>query len=79
MSSATSDPAGREAAIKWTKPNSCNTATGPCVEVADLPDGRVGVRNSKDPRGPILRFTPEEWRAFLGGARLGEFDGFGAT
>ena len=36
-----------------------------CVEVARLPDGRVGVRDSKDADGPILRFTPREWRAFL--------------
>ncbi len=42
-----------------------------------MPGGRIGVRNSRDPRGPVLRFTPDEWRAFLGGARNGEFDGFG--
>jgi hypothetical protein len=32
------------------------------------------VRDSKDPTGPILRFTREEWAAFLGGAKEGEFD-----
>lgn len=26
--------------------------------------------------GPVLRFTPAEWDAFLGGAKLGEFDRF---
>ena len=36
-----------------------------CVEVARLPDGRIGVRDSKDPGGPILRFAPREWRGFL--------------
>jgi hypothetical protein len=34
----------------------------------------VLVRDSKDQEGPVLRFTPGEWRAFLGGVRLGEFE-----
>jgi hypothetical protein len=42
--------------------------------VARLPDGQVGVRDSKNPGAAILRFTPAEWQAFLGGARRGEFD-----
>ena len=45
--------------------------------VANLPDGRIGVRNSRDSEGPVLRFTSDEWHAFLGGARNGEFDSFG--
>lgn len=45
-----------------------------CVEVAHLANGRTAVRDSKDPTGPTLIFTREEWRAFLGGARLGDFD-----
>ena len=32
------------------------------------------VRDSKNPRGPVLMFTPEEWDAFFGGVRNGEFD-----
>ena len=44
-----------------------------CVEVADLPDGGRLVRDSKDPDGPVLRFTPAEWEAFLAGAKTGEF------
>jgi Domain of unknown function (DUF397) len=57
----------------WIK-SSLSFANGDCVEAASLPDGRIGVRDSKDASGPILRFTPAEWRAFLGGARNGEFD-----
>jgi hypothetical protein len=45
--------------------------------VASLPGGTIGVRNSRDSAGPVLRFTPAEWRAFLGGVRNGEFDRFG--
>jgi hypothetical protein len=53
--------------------SSLSFANGNCVEVAGLPDGGIGVRNSRDPYGPVLRFTPDEWRAFLGGVRNGEF------
>ena len=62
--------------IDWTK-SSLSFANGNCAEVAELPDGSVGVRNSRDPDGPVLSFTPYEWRAFLGGVRLREFDRFG--
>ena len=61
----------------WVK-SSLSFANGNCVEVANLPDGRIGVRNSRDSLGPILRFTSDEWHAFLGGVRNGEFDTFGA-
>jgi hypothetical protein len=37
-------------------------------------DGVIGVRDSKDPNGPILVFTVEEIAAFLDGAAKGEFD-----
>lgn len=39
------------------------------------PVGRmVAVRDSKDPNGPVLMYTAAEWRAFLDGAKKGEFD-----
>jgi hypothetical protein len=62
----------------WVK-SSLSFANGNCVEVADLSGGQIGVRNSRDSRGPVLRFTPDEWRAFIGGVRNGEFDGFGMS
>jgi hypothetical protein len=62
----------------WVK-SSLSFSNGNCVEIAQLRDGRVAVRNSRHPSGPVLRFTPAEWQAFLGGARLGEFDEFGNT
>jgi hypothetical protein len=34
----------------------------------------VALRDSKDPDGPILTFTPDEWDAFLRGAKAGRFD-----
>jgi hypothetical protein len=38
---------------------------GNCVEVAATLPGIVAVRDSHDPRGPRLMFTPDAWRAFL--------------
>jgi hypothetical protein len=34
----------------------------------------VAIRDSKDPSGPVLVYTPAEWHAFLHGAKTGEFD-----
>jgi hypothetical protein len=60
----------------WVK-SSLSFANGNCVEVASLPEGEIGVRNSRDAQGAVLRFTSDEWHAFLGGVRNGEFDSFG--
>ncbi len=60
----------------WVK-SSLSFSNGNCVEVANLPGGQVGVRHSKHTEGLVLRFTPDEWQAFLGGVRSGEFDSFG--
>ena len=62
--------------LQWVK-SSLSFSNSNCVEVASLPNGGIGVRDSKDPEGAVLRFTPGEWDAFLGGARNGEFDSFG--
>jgi Domain of unknown function (DUF397) len=59
----------------WIK-SSLSFSNGNCVEVASFA-GAIGVRNSRDRGGPELRFTPDEWDAFLGGVRNGEFDDFG--
>ena len=44
-----------------------------CVEVA-VSDDEVSVRNSRDPHGPQIAYTHPEWRAFIAGAKDGEFD-----
>ncbi len=61
---------------KWIKSTS-SYGNGDSVQVASLPDGGVGVRDSKDPDGPVLAFTPAEWQAFLAGVKAGEFDALG--
>lgn len=62
--------------LPWIK-SSLSYCNSNCVEVTSLPDGGVGVRDSKDRSCPVLQFTPGEWHAFLGSARNGEFDQFG--
>ena len=58
--------------LAWLKAQ-CSTNNGQCVEIASTSD-KVAIRDSKDPDGPILVYTPGEFRAFLEGARNGEFD-----
>ena len=44
-----------------------------CVDVRMRKDG-VDTRNSKDPEGPQVSYTKEEWAAFIEGAKSGKFD-----
>ncbi|WP_406234305.1 DUF397 domain-containing protein [Nocardia sp. NBC_01009] len=58
---------------QWFK-SSRSAAQADCVEVAFLEGGVVGVRDSKNPTGPALVFTPGEWDAFTAGVQDGEFN-----
>lgn len=58
---------------QWIKSRRSNQS-GNCVEVAQLPDGSVAIRNSRHPDGPALVYTRAEIAAFLAGAKDGEFD-----
>jgi hypothetical protein len=56
----------------WRK-SAKTQANGQCVEVARVGDV-IGVRDSKNPSGPVLAFTVAEFEAFIDGAHKGEFD-----
>jgi hypothetical protein len=56
----------------WHK-SSLSGHAGNCVEVAKV-DGYIAVRDSKNKAQQPLIFTKDEWRAFLGGVELREFD-----
>ena len=49
----------------WRKSTYSGGNGGECVEVATNIPGIVAVRDSKNPDGPVLTFTRDEWRAFL--------------
>lgn len=66
------DPTQSE--LTWRKSSRSGATGSNCVEVAELSGGVRAVRDSKDPSGPALRFTPSEWSAFVAGVRDGEFD-----
>jgi uncharacterized protein DUF397 len=52
-----------EIAYDWRKSSHSGSEGGDCVEVAAHP-GAVHVRDSKDPEGPALTFSPAAWTAF---------------
>lgn len=52
----------------WVKSRHSNGQAN-CVEVARNLPGAVAVRDSKDPHGPALVFTPADWAAFTAGVK----------
>ncbi|MBB5119119.1 DUF397 domain-containing protein [Streptomyces eurocidicus] len=52
-------------AADWHKSSYSNGSGGNCVEVALRIPGFVPVRDSKRPDGPVLRFPPTAWAAFI--------------
>lgn len=55
---------------RWRRSGHC--AAGSCVEVAQVGDHFL-IRDSKEPNGPRLTFTPAEWTAFVAGVKAGDF------
>jgi hypothetical protein len=74
MKKADDSRAHKSLSDKWHKSSFSNGNGGAnCVEVRRSQDGQVHVRDSKDPEGPQLHFTPDEWKAFVSGAKADEF------
>jgi len=60
------------AALGW-RTSSYSSSEANCVQVA-LGGPAVGVRDSKDPDGPVLAVPAVRWSTFLHGIAAGDFD-----
>lgn len=61
---------------RWRK-SSRSGGGGNCVEVADNLPGIVAVRDSKDPDGPVLTFTPTAWASFVTAVKTDDLTPYG--
>lgn len=57
--------------IDWLISRTCDS--GACVGVARRGEA-VLIGNTNNPESPVTEFTIDEWRQFLAGAKLGDFD-----
>jgi hypothetical protein len=55
---------------KWRRSTRCDADH--CVEVA-FAKGKVLLRNSRQPTGPVLTFTVDQWRDFCDALASGDF------
>ncbi|MFA1539747.1 DUF397 domain-containing protein [Actinomadura monticuli] len=59
--------------IVWRKAKRSNTSGGDCVEVARRP-GNIGVRDSKDPHGPMFALSQATFRKLVRDVKAGGLD-----
>jgi hypothetical protein len=59
--------------VVWQK-SSYSNPCGSCVEVAQLTDGRIAIRNSRHPGGTALIYPRAEMAAFIHRTKAGELD-----
>ncbi|MFI9844740.1 DUF397 domain-containing protein [Nonomuraea sp. NPDC051941] len=71
MSDELADELARAA---WRKATKSGSNGGNCIEVAPLPGGRVGLRDTERPDLPAYVVSGSVWAAFIDGAKKGEFD-----
>ncbi|MPY50508.1 DUF397 domain-containing protein [Streptomyces sp. K1PN6] len=64
----------RDVVTAFKKSSASQGANTDCAEVAHTTHGGRAIRDSKDRHGPVLFFTPTEWKACTTGVRSGEFD-----
>jgi predicted secreted Zn-dependent protease len=57
--------------LDWRVSRTCDN--GACIKVARN-GGVILIGNTGNPEGPFSEFTVEEWRQFLAGVKLGDFD-----
>jgi hypothetical protein len=49
----------------WRKSSYSGNGGGDCVEVATNLPGIVAIRDSKNPDGPVLTVSRDEWASFI--------------
>ncbi|MCZ4125074.1 DUF397 domain-containing protein [Streptomyces sp. H39-S7] len=59
------------AGTAWFKSSYSGGSGTECVEATFLDDGGAAVRDSKDPDGPVLRFSAGAWMQFIRSVREG--------
>ncbi|WP_328665329.1 DUF397 domain-containing protein [Streptomyces sp. NBC_00322] len=57
----------------WFKSSYSNDTGGACVEIANL-TSQVGIRDSKNKKGPALVVPTGAWSSFIGLVRAGDVD-----
>lgn len=62
---------GASGNVAWRIASTCDAGT--CVGVARQGEFVV-IGNTSNPDGPVSEFSVAEWKAFLAGAKLGDFD-----
>jgi Domain of unknown function (DUF397) len=76
--SSYSNPSGNCVQVGVWRKSSLSTGVGDSVEISGAEDGDFLMRDSKlGDQSPVLKFTPDEWDAFLQGVKGGEFDSSG--
>jgi Domain of unknown function (DUF397) len=58
--------------LTWHVSRTCDA--GACIKVARQGES-ILIGNTNSPEGPFGEFTADEWRNFLDGVKLGDFDG----
>ncbi|MFJ5153377.1 DUF397 domain-containing protein [Streptomyces sp. NPDC088353] len=51
--------------INWRKSSYSGDQGGNCLEIAEIPDATVAVRDSKTPAGPVLILAPAAFTEFV--------------
>jgi hypothetical protein len=62
-----------ETSVQWRKSSRSGGDSGQCVQVAQL-CGTVGIRDSKNPSGPVLRLRRDELASLLHDIKAGDLD-----
>lgn len=62
--------------VAWHISTRSGSGGGNCVEAGPVRDdsGRVAVRHSRHPDGPVIVYPEAEWAGFVRGIKKGEFD-----